>query len=101
MPIASAFPTPPGSTAAAAAAAASRAPDPQAACEMLGLRKYFGATIAVDDLSLRVPRGTLYAFLGPNGAGKTTSLRMLAGVLRPDLGRAFLGGIDVHAAPER
>jgi ABC-2 type transport system ATP-binding protein len=77
------------------------APDPHAAFELLGLRKYFGATIAVDDLSLRVPRGTLYAFLGPNGAGKTTSLRVLAGLLRPDLGRAFLGGIDVQADPER
>jgi ABC-2 type transport system ATP-binding protein len=68
---------------------------------MFRLRKYFGATVAVDELSLRVPRGTLYAFLGPNGAGKTTSLRMLAGLLRPDLGRAFLNGVDVHAEPER
>jgi ABC-2 type transport system ATP-binding protein len=76
-------------------------PDSGAACEFDALWKRFGATIAVDGLSLRVPRGTLYAFLGPNGAGKTTSLRMLAGLIKPDFGRAFIGGIDVHAEPER
>ncbi len=80
---------------------ASFAADPVAACEMVNLRKLFGTTVAVDDLSLRVPRGTLYAFLGPNGAGKTTSLRMLAGLLGPDVGRAYIGGIDVHAEPGR
>lgn len=72
-----------------------------AACELIGLRKSFGANVAVDGLALRVAHGTLYAFLGPNGAGKTTSLRMLAGLLRPDSGHARIGGIDVQAEPER
>lgn len=68
---------------------------------MLGLRKRFGATIAVDGLDLSVPPGVLYAFLGPNGAGKTTSLRMLAGLLKPDAGTARIQGHDVHADPVR
>ncbi len=72
-----------------------------AACELQGLRKTFGATVAVDGLSLRIPRGTFYAFLGPNGAGKTTSLRMLAGLLQPGGGRALINGFDVHLEPER
>jgi len=71
------------------------------ACEFVDLHKRFGHTRAVDGLSLRVPRGTFYAFLGPNGAGKTTSLRMLAGLLLPNAGSVRIGGIDVHAEPER
>jgi ABC-2 type transport system ATP-binding protein len=74
---------------------------PVAAFELVHLCKRFGNTAAVDGLSLRVPPGTLYAFLGPNGAGKTTSLRMLAGLLRPDAGRIFIGGVDVQVEPER
>ena len=68
---------------------------------MVALRKRFGTTTAVDGLDLAVPRGVLYAFLGPNGAGKTTSLRMLAGLLRPDEGHARIDGHDVHLDPER
>jgi len=71
------------------------------ACEIVALRKRFGPTLAVDGLNLRVPPGLLYAFLGPNGAGKTTSLRMLAGLLRPDYGVARINGHDVHADPVR
>jgi len=71
------------------------------ACEIVALRKRFGTTLAVDGLDLRVPPGLLYAFLGPNGAGKTTSLRMLAGLLRPDHGVARIHGHDVHADPVR
>jgi ABC-2 type transport system ATP-binding protein len=74
---------------------------PEAACEAIGLRKVFATTVAVDRLSLRIPRGTFYAFLGPNGAGKTTSLRMLAGLLQPGDGRALIDGIDIHLEPER
>ncbi|MBE2213824.1 MAG: ABC transporter ATP-binding protein [Opitutaceae bacterium] len=74
---------------------------PTPACEIVALRKRFGATVAVDGLNLRVPPGMLYAFLGPNGAGKTTSLRMLAGLLKPDYGTARINGHDVHADPVR
>jgi ABC-2 type transport system ATP-binding protein len=71
------------------------------ACEFADVHKTFGATKAVDGLSLQVPRGVFYAFLGPNGAGKTTSLRILAGLLQPTSGIARIGGIDVHLEPER
>ncbi len=71
------------------------------ACEFVDLHKRFGNTRAVDGLSLRVERGTFYAFLGPNGAGKTTSLRMLAGLLLPDRGSVRIGDVDVHQEPER
>ncbi|HEX4803007.1 MAG TPA: ATP-binding cassette domain-containing protein, partial [Myxococcaceae bacterium] len=42
-----------------------------------GLRKLFGSQVAVDGLSLEVPRGEIFGFLGPNGAGKSTSIKML------------------------
>jgi ABC-2 type transport system ATP-binding protein len=48
--------------------------------------KTFGNFTAVDDLSLEVPRGTIYGFIGPNGSGKTTTLRMIMNILHPDLG---------------
>ena len=56
------------------------------AIETVGVTRHFGAVRAVDDLSLHVPRGSVYAFLGPNGAGKTTTIRMLLGLTRPDRG---------------
>jgi len=72
---------------------------PEIACEARALRKNFGLTKAVDGLDLRVPRGMLYAFLGPNGAGKTTSLRMFAGLLKPDAGDVFIHGRSVTQNP--
>jgi ABC-2 type transport system ATP-binding protein len=67
-----------------------------------GLRKSFdraGARPAVDGLDLSVRAGEFYALLGPNGAGKTTSLRMIAGLLRPDAGRIEAFGVDALADP--
>jgi ABC-2 type transport system ATP-binding protein len=64
-----------------------------------GLRREFGSLVAVDDLSLRVPDGTVLALLGPNGAGKTTTVRMLAGLLAPSAGQAEVAGCDVRADP--
>ena len=72
---------------------------PLYACETRGLRKAFGATKAVDGLDLRIARGQLYAFLGPNGAGKTTSIRMIAGLLRPDAGEVFIEGVSLRENP--
>jgi len=63
------------------------------------LTKVYGSFVAVDDISLHVPRGILFGCLGPNGAGKTTTLRMIAGILRPTQGRVLLGGDDVHVKP--
>jgi ABC-2 type transport system ATP-binding protein len=60
-----------------------------------GVGKRFGSLVAVSDLSLEVPAGSIHAFLGPNGAGKTTTMRMVVGLLRPDGGAISVGGHDV------
>jgi len=60
-----------------------------------------GAVRALDHLSLDVEEGTVLSVLGPNGAGKTTTVRILATLLRPDSGRAMVGGIDVIKHPEK
>ena len=62
-----------------------------------GLTKYFGGKKVVDRLDLRVPRGAIYALLGDNGAGKSTTIRMLTGLLEPDMGRASILGEDCWA----
>jgi ABC-2 type transport system ATP-binding protein len=54
--------------------------------ETHGLRKQFGPTVAVSDLSLRVGEGEIFGFLGPNGAGKTTSIKMLLALIEPTSG---------------
>ena len=65
-----------------------------------GLRKAFGATVAVDALSLRVPDGAFVVLLGPSGAGKTTTLRLVAGLERPDAGAILFDGRPVgHLSP--
>jgi len=69
------------------------------ACETRALKKIFGSTRAVERLDLRVPAGMLYAFLGPNGAGKTTSLRMMAGLLKPDFGDVLIQGVSLRENP--
>jgi ABC-2 type transport system ATP-binding protein len=56
------------------------------------LRKEFGPTVAVQGLTLEVPRGEVFGFLGPNGAGKTTSIKMLLSLASPTSGEAFLLG---------
>jgi daunorubicin resistance ABC transporter ATP-binding subunit len=66
-----------------------------------GLTKRFGDYVAVDDLDLEVQVGNVVSLLGPNGAGKTTIVRMLATLLRPDAGRAWVGGHDVVAEAAR
>ncbi|MYL27218.1 MULTISPECIES: ATP-binding cassette domain-containing protein [Halomonadaceae] len=60
-----------------------------------GLVKQFGATRALDGIDLSVPRGTVLGLLGPNGAGKTTAVRILATLLAPDAGQAWVDGCDV------
>ena len=67
------------------------------ALEIKGLSKRFGDTAAVDNLDLTVRAGELYALLGPNGAGKTTTLRMVTGLLRPDVGTIKVFGVDALA----
>ena len=60
------------------------------------LTKRFGELIAVNQLTLRIPQGELFAFLGPNGAGKTSTIKLLAGLLKPTSGTIRLCGADVQ-----
>lgn len=62
------------------------------------ITKTFGKTVAVADLSLAVPRGTVYGFIGPNGSGKTTTLRMIMNILYPDRGEIEIFGEPLHGA---
>ncbi len=66
------------------------------------VRKSFGATKAVDGITLTVPRGALYGVIGPNGAGKTTCIRMIMSILFPDSGEmSVLGGRSALDAKDR
>lgn len=63
------------------------------------LVKSFGDLVAVNEISLEVREGEIYALLGPNGAGKTTTIKMLMGLLDPDSGSAKVFGIDSNENP--
>ena len=69
------------------------------AIEISGVSKRYGRVLALDDISLNVPRNTLFALLGPNGAGKTTLMHILSTLLQPDSGTALVAGIDVVRQP--
>ena len=68
-----------------------------AAIEAHGLGKSFGGRPACREVTFAVERGEVFGLLGPNGAGKTTTLRMLAGLLAPDAGRARVAGCEITA----
>ncbi len=59
-----------------------------------GLSRFYGRRVGIEDVSLRVPEGSIYGFLGPNGSGKTTTIRLLLGFLRPSHGGARVFGLD-------
>jgi spermidine/putrescine transport system ATP-binding protein len=61
--------------------------------------KRFGATVAVDNVTIEIGRGEFFSLLGPSGCGKTTSLRMIAGFEEPDAGRVELTGRDIVGVP--
>jgi ABC-2 type transport system ATP-binding protein len=69
--------------------------------EVKHLKKYFGTTKAVDDISFAFESGQIFGFIGPNGAGKTTTMRILATLDEPTAGDATLDGISVVEEPER
>lgn len=74
-------------------------PPPQAwpAVASRGLHKRYGDNVAVASLDLDVPVGSFCGLVGPNGSGKTTTLRMIAGLQRPDAGRVWVDGHDTWA----
>lgn len=74
-------------------------PSKEIALKLAGLNKSYDGRRVVADLSLEVPKGSLYAIVGPNGAGKTTALSMATGLLRPDSGSASVLGADVWKNP--
>jgi len=72
----------------------------QSAIVAAGLTKGFPGVRAVDALSFDVRAGEIFGLVGPDGAGKTTTLRMLAGIMAPDAGKATVAGFDVARDPE-
>jgi len=61
--------------------------------------KKYGSFVAVNDVSLEIKEGEIFAFLGVNGAGKTTTIRMMTGILKPSSGSITLGGFDLLEEP--
>ena len=72
------------------------------AIETEGLERRFGKTCAIKDLTLAVPRGSVFAYVGPNGAGKTTTIHVLMNLLAPSAGRSSVLGCDsTRLGPEQ
>ena len=71
------------------------------AIETEGLVRTFGEVRALDGIDMVAREGTVFGLLGPNGAGKTTAIRVLSTLLRPDSGRAVVGGYDVVREPAK
>jgi oleandomycin transport system ATP-binding protein len=72
----------------------------RSAIEAEGLVKTFGKVRALDGIDMVAGEGTVFGLLGPNGAGKTTAIRILSTLIKPDAGRASVGGFDVVRHPE-
>ena len=64
--------------------------------ELENVTKSYGTKLAVENLSLSIGKGELFAFLGPNGAGKTTTIKMICGLLFPSTGTVRVGGYDLQ-----
>src|SRR5215213_3534444 len=69
------------------------------AISVRGVRKRFGSFVALDDVSVEIPGGSLTALLGPSGGGKSTLLRVIAGLESPDSGNVQIGGVDSTRLP--
>ncbi len=68
----------------------------RAMIEAKGLSKFYGAFVAIQNVTFSIPRGQIVAFLGPNGAGKTTTMKILTGFLAPSEGSAAIAGHDIR-----
>jgi len=66
-----------------------------------GLSKHFGSMKAVDNISFKIKKGTIFGFLGPNGSGKSTTLRILCGVLHPTSGTVLVNDLNVVKETEQ
>ena len=66
---------------------------------MNGVTKNFDTVRALDDLTMHVPKGSVYGLVGPNGAGKSTAIRLLTGIYRPDSGEVTMEGQPVYENP--
>ena len=64
--------------------------------ELSGVSKVFGTVVAVNKLSLEVPKGSIYGFIGPNGSGKTTTIRMIMKIMYPDAGKLLVNGQETN-----
>ncbi len=67
--------------------------------ELTNLTKRFGDLVAVNDISITVPKGEFFAVLGPNAAGKTTTIKMITGLIKPTSGTVKVAGFDVQEEP--
>ncbi|WP_094605191.1 putative multidrug ABC transporter ATP-binding protein YbhF [Sporomusa silvacetica DSM 10669] len=70
------------------------------AVETENLTRVFGDFVAVNQVNLKIPQGSIYGFLGPNGSGKSTTIRMLCGILAPTSGSGQILGLDLAAQAE-
>ena len=64
------------------------------------LTKRYGDLIAVNNINLKLTEGDVFGFIGPNGSGKTTTMRMLATLLSPDYGEAYVCGMSIYTHPQ-
>src|SRR5277367_2696806 len=67
---------------------------PRPVIEVSGIRKTYGSTVAVSDVSFEVYEGEIFGLIGPNGAGKTTTMECVEGVRRPDRGEIAILGLN-------
>jgi simple sugar transport system ATP-binding protein len=75
--------------------------DGSTALEAVGLSKRFGSLVALDDVSLRLARGSVHALLGENGAGKSTLVKCVMGYYQADAGRVLVGGVEARIKSPR
>src|SRR5262249_46347751 len=68
--------------------------------ELPDLTKKYGELFAIKSIDLKLERGDVFGFIGPNGSGKTTTMRILATLLNPTWGEAYVGGYSIYTKPK-